>query len=55
LSKAHPIGTAVLRVERQRKWRCVRRAARAVLHALQESRARTARKLIHDHRHLLEK
>lgn len=55
LSKAYPIGAAALRVERQRRWRCVRRAARAVLGALRESRVRAARKIIHDHRHLLEK
>jgi hypothetical protein len=55
LSKAYPIGAAARRVERQRRWRCVRHAARAVLGALRESRARAARKIIHDYRYLLEK
>jgi hypothetical protein len=55
LSKAYPIPTIAVRIERQARWRWVRRAARAVLRALQESRARAARKVIHDYRHLLEK
>jgi hypothetical protein len=53
--KAYPIGATAFRVERQRKWGCLRRAARALSRALHDSRARAARKIIHDHRYLIPK
>jgi hypothetical protein len=55
LSKVYPMPTVAFRAERRDRWRCLRRAARAVLRALHESRARAARKVIHDYHHLLEK
>jgi len=53
--KAYPIGATAFRVGRQRKWGCLRRAARALSRALHDSRARAARKIIHDYRHLIQK
>jgi len=53
--KAYPIGATAFRVGRQRKWGCLRRAARALLRALHASRARAARRIIHDYRHLIQK
>jgi hypothetical protein len=53
--KAYPIGAAAFRVGRQRKWGCLRRAARALSRALHDSRAQAARKIIRDYRHLIQK
>jgi hypothetical protein len=53
--KAYPIGATAFRVGRQSKWGCLRRAARALSRALHDSRARAARKIIHDYRHLIQK
>jgi hypothetical protein len=53
--KAYPIGAAAFRVGRQRKWGCLRRAARTLSRALHVSRAQAARKIIHDYRHLIQK
>ncbi|HEY4987145.1 MAG TPA: hypothetical protein VII39_11030 [Bradyrhizobium sp.] len=51
---AYSIGVTASRVGRQSGRRWVRRAGRALLRALQESRSQAARKIIHDYRHLLE-
>jgi hypothetical protein len=53
--KAYPIGATEFRVARQRKWGCLRRAARALSRALHASRAKAAGKIIRDYRHLIEK
>ncbi len=55
MSKAYLIRAVAFEAERRHRWRCVRRAARALLCALLESRERAARKIIHDYRHLIEK
>jgi hypothetical protein len=54
MARAYLIGITALRVGRRSRWRCVRRAGRALLRALHEQRAQAARKIIHDYRHLLE-
>jgi hypothetical protein len=53
--KAYPIGATAFRVARQTKWGRLRRAVRALSRALHASRAKAARNIIHDYRHLIEK
>jgi len=54
LAKVYSIDVTAVRIERRGQWRGVRRVARALLRASQESRAQAARRIIYDHRHLLE-
>ncbi len=39
---------------KRRRWRRLRRAARALLDAMHDSRRRAACKVVHDHAHLLD-
>jgi hypothetical protein len=53
MSKINLIYAPASKVERWNSLRLLRRAARALLYALHDSRERAARKIIHDHRNLL--
>jgi hypothetical protein len=53
-SKSDLAATSASKVVAGNLLRLLQRASRALLLALQDSRERTARKIIHDYRHLLD-
>jgi hypothetical protein len=54
LSKPHQIPTFPFKIVGRSRWRLLRRASRKLLRALRESRARAARRIIFQHRHLID-